>query len=237
MSDDVIGTVVQRTQPVRHPFYVNTGIGMHAGLGQQNYRDEPDKTPSSQIPLTRDKSSTTSRLLTMQEIHSITLVSEFLSATMAPDLDIGARSGIEALTKSWRIFAHAFPGGHIQLESLRQLTSFCLVATTRTSVTLTKQTLQYLFHRLADGSEANSKRRENIFARLLDQRIVMCGSVRFDWDDTSKRVIGLYTHVDMLSPMLTLLGNLEDVSFVFSGALITPDGDFSTKKANEPWRE
>ncbi|KAG3004745.1 hypothetical protein PC120_g18367, partial [Phytophthora cactorum] len=71
MSDDVIGTVVQRTQPVRHPFYVNTGIGMHAGLGQQNYRDEPDKTPSSQIPLTRDKSSTTSRLLTMQEIHSI----------------------------------------------------------------------------------------------------------------------------------------------------------------------
>ncbi|KAF1783296.1 hypothetical protein GQ600_9610 [Phytophthora cactorum] len=235
MSDDVIGTFVQRTQPVRHSFYVKSGIGMHAGLGHQNYHDEPVKSPSSQIPLTPDKSSTTSRLLTMQEIHAITLVSKFLRATMAPDLDIGARSGIEALTKSWRIFAHAFPGGHIQLESIRQLTSLCLVATTRTSVTLTKQMLQYLFHSFTDGSEASSKRREHIFARLLNQRIVMGGSVRFDWDDTSKRVIGLYTHVDILSPMLTLLGNLEDASFVFSGALITPDGDFSTKKANEPW--
>ncbi|ETI48729.1 hypothetical protein L917_06992 [Phytophthora nicotianae] len=151
---------------------------------------------------------------------------KFLSASMAPDIDTGNASGLQDLVRSWKIFTQAFPDCHIQLQGLKQLTRGALVATTSTRVTLTHHTLQYLFRSLADDNKTLSKRRKEIVAKVVDQHIVMRGSVRFDWDETTKRVVGLHSHTDMLTPMLNLLGSLEDVSLVFSHAAITLDGTF-----------
>ncbi|ETI49088.1 hypothetical protein F443_06985, partial [Phytophthora nicotianae P1569] len=62
-----------------------------------------------------------------------------------------------------------------------------------------------------------------IAARLRDQHVVLQGSVRFDWDEKSKHVIRLQHQVDMMSMLLEMLGNLEDVVLVFNGAHITPE--------------
>ncbi|KAF4032250.1 hypothetical protein GN244_ATG15830 [Phytophthora infestans] len=133
----------------------------------------------------------------------------FLSASMAPDLrvDTGISSGgIDTLIQNWKVFPQAFPGGHIRLNSLKQLSAETLIGMTNTTVTLTKDTLLYLFPSLGDGSSEMDERRRGIFARLLNQRIVLPGSVRFAWDESSKRVIGLFSDTDLLTPMMDRLG-------------------------------
>ncbi|ETM03665.1 hypothetical protein L917_00148 [Phytophthora nicotianae] len=164
---------------------------------------------------------------------SDTRVSNLMSSSMAPYLNFGTSYGTEALTQSWKIFTQAFPDGRVQLESLKQLTTQSLIATTITSVTLTNHALKYLFQSLAEGIGDKDERKVGISTKLLNQHIVMRGSVRFDWDETSKRVIGLFTHTDMLTPMVELVGNLEDVSLVFNGALVAPDGRFNVEKATQ----
>lgn len=157
----------------------------------------------------------------MPESHASAL--DFLHTTMAPDLDTGAISGIEELIRKWRVFTQLFPDVHTQLESLRRVANNSLIARTCSSITLTRQSLQDAFPSLRNDGGAQNKRRENIVARLLGQRVVMHGSVRFDWDSVSNRVVRLYSIADILSPLsplLHLLGNLEDVSIVFRDACV-----------------
>ncbi|KAL3665152.1 hypothetical protein V7S43_009781 [Phytophthora oleae] len=134
----------------------------------------------------------------------------FLRATMASDVNIGTVSSVDALLERWRVFTHTFPDGYTQLEGLKRVSDASLVATTNTSVTLTKQALVTTFPSLRE----DSARQELIVTKLLDQRVVVRGSVRFEWDSATKRVTGLVTCMEMLQ----LLGNLEDVAFVFDGA-------------------
>ncbi|GMF13506.1 unnamed protein product [Phytophthora lilii] len=110
---------------------------------------------------------------------------KFLQTVVAPTVDIGTVSGVQALTNNWRLFTEFFPDIRVQL---------------------------------------NRPRNQSIAARLADHRIVMQGPVRFNWDNTSNRMSGLYTQTDMVSPLLQLLGNLEDVLVVFSQARLTSDG-------------
>ncbi|ETP37234.1 hypothetical protein F442_14949 [Phytophthora nicotianae P10297] len=51
----------------------------------------------------------------------------------------------------------------------------------------------------------------------------MLGSIRFEWDAINGQVTSVSTESDMLTPMLHLLGNLEDVSRVFADALLSLD--------------
>lgn len=138
----------------------------------------------------------------------------FLRATMTSDVNIGIVSGIDALVERWKVFAQSFPDGIVQLEGLKRVSDDSLIATTNTSVTLTRQALESTFPSLREGSA----RQELIVAKLLDQRVVVRGSVRIDWDNATKRVTALVTCLEMMSPMLQLLGNVEDVAFVFDGA-------------------
>eukprot|EP00644_Phytophthora_capsici_P016652 jgi/Phyca11/552276/estExt2_Genewise1Plus.C_PHYCAscaffold_470110 len=133
---------------------------------------------------------------------------------MTSDVNIGIVSGIDALVERWKVFAQSFPDGIVQLEGLKRVSDDSLIATTNTSVTLTRQALESTFPSLREASA----RRELIVAKLLDQRVVVRGSVRIDWDNATKRVTALVTCLETMSPMLQLLGNLEDVAFVFDGA-------------------
>jgi hypothetical protein len=73
--------------------------------------------------------------------------------------------------------------------------------------------------------EGKATRLSSIADKLLGQRLVIRGSVRFDWDSGSSRVTRLISQGDMLSPLLQLLGNLDDVSLVFSRSRIQPDAN------------
>ncbi|OWZ15739.1 hypothetical protein PHMEG_00010556 [Phytophthora megakarya] len=66
-------------------------------------------------------------------------------------------------------------------------------------------------------------RHVQIAATLRGQSFVLRGSVRFVWDSEHCKFVDLHSQADMISPLLQVLGNIEDVSIVFSEALIAPD--------------
>ncbi|ETL81708.1 hypothetical protein L917_18017 [Phytophthora nicotianae] len=61
---------------------------------------------------------------------------------------------------------------------------------------------------------------------MLGKKLVMRGSVLFGWDNTTDKIVSFHSQADMITPMLNLLGNLKDVSCVFSKARITPECKF-----------
>ncbi|KAG6953777.1 hypothetical protein JG688_00012653 [Phytophthora aleatoria] len=75
----------------------------------------------------------------------------------------------------------------------------------------------------SNGSPDQQERGRYIAAKLLGQRLVMCGSVSFTWDSSTHQVVGLISQADMVSPLLQLMGNIEDVSNVLSNARVTPE--------------
>ncbi|KAE8976809.1 hypothetical protein PF005_g25178 [Phytophthora fragariae] len=151
---------------------------------------------------------------------------DFLTATMVSDVTDCTVTGPDALLEHWRLFSLSFDDVHLQLKRMEQLDEESLLAFTTTSVTITESTLHHVFPHL--GTE----RLSSIAAKLLNQRLVLRGSSRFDWDDTCGRVMRLESKVDLLSPMLQLLGNLEDVATAFENARVTPDGKFVVVEEN-----
>ncbi|KAG6948068.1 hypothetical protein JG687_00015718 [Phytophthora cactorum] len=75
------------------------------------------------------------------------------------------------------------------------------------------------------GVQRTESRGYRLVLKLLDQRLVVSGSVRFDRDNLNNRVVRISSQIDLVSALLQLLGNVEDVSFVFNGARITPEGN------------
>ncbi|ETM42719.1 hypothetical protein L914_11685 [Phytophthora nicotianae] len=147
---------------------------------------------------------------------------DFLRLCMAPDLDAGTMSGFEALARTWGVFSHLFGDVRFQCEQVQQITENSLVARTTTSFTFSKRSVDEVF--LCNGFRgrpANQKRLTRIAGKLLGEQLVVSGTVRFSWDNSTKRMVGLISHADMLSPLLKLLGNVEDISILFSNASMT----------------
>ncbi|KAG3143633.1 hypothetical protein PC128_g24546 [Phytophthora cactorum] len=89
------------------------------------------------------------------------------------------------------------------------------------------EVLYTVVSRRGGGASWSQEEREGGNARspladkLLGQRIVARGSTRFDWGTGDDRVTSIISESDMLTPMLLILGNLEDVSKVFEKSLIS----------------
>lgn len=145
---------------------------------------------------------------------------DLLRANMSIEMDAGTVVGLEALARNWCVFTEFFQDVQLQLERLESIGYNTLVATATLSVTISRLSMHKIFPHLATSKR---KALQSIARSLLGQRLVMPVSVRFDWDCSSNRVVRLISQGDMLSPMLKVLGNLEDVSLAFSHALVKPD--------------
>ncbi|OWZ05922.1 hypothetical protein PHMEG_00021903 [Phytophthora megakarya] len=149
----------------------------------------------------------------------------FLQKSMAPDVSDGNLQGPKALMQNWELFSSYFDDIHVELKSMRNITEDTLLATTTTSVSISSHTLRSLFpHMNSDGYGGVYGGTWSPLAKQLEgQRLVMQGSVRFYWDSVTNRVVQIRSWSDMLTAILRAVGNLEDVSCVFNGALVTPD--------------
>ncbi|EGZ25981.1 hypothetical protein PHYSODRAFT_312173 [Phytophthora sojae] len=94
---------------------------------------------------------------------------------------------------------------HIELECLDSCDDSVLIAYVESTATLTVSTLL-----------------------SVSPRLTMHGSVRFQWSSERSRVVGLHFDLGMLTPIFSLLGNLEDTAPVFHGALLTPDSNLAS---------
>ncbi|KAG7398673.1 hypothetical protein PHYBOEH_010722 [Phytophthora boehmeriae] len=142
---------------------------------------------------------------------------KFLQSTMTSDVTDGSLCGAEQILDNWRRVSLYHQDVNMQLLRLEKARGVedALIARVSVSLTITENTLKCLYPHLVDNGQ-----RSPLADKLLDQRLVMRGSVYFNWDQSTGRVARLESKVDMLTPMLRLLGNLEDVARVFDGAHI-----------------
>lgn len=147
---------------------------------------------------------------------------KFLETTMAPDVVNSGGCGVDALLRIWKLLSLCHPDIDIRLVRLDDGPAGSLIATTRGTHTITEATLRFAFPHLMDGNEGNAW----LASRLLGQKLVTNGTSRIMWDTEAKRAVSTQYSADMLTPMLQLLGNLEDVSKVFANARLNPESRF-----------
>ncbi|KAF4147511.1 hypothetical protein GN958_ATG03281 [Phytophthora infestans] len=147
---------------------------------------------------------------------------QFLRETMAFDVIDGSLFGVNAQLENWRLFALYFTDARVDLKGLKTPTSDTLIAGTVTSLTITEKTVSLMFPHLnsdgVGGPEGGVWSPRAV--RLLNQKIVMDRSVLLRWDSTTGKLSSIHSQADMISPMLELLGSLEDVSSVFYKARV-----------------
>ena len=142
----------------------------------------------------------------------------FLRATMAPDVVFNAGHGLKSIMTNWEYFTLWFQDVEIELNGLVKSGMGSFVASITTSFTITERSLNQIFPSLIKCRDSEGS---PLGPKLLGQRIVMRGSTRFDWDSSYGRVVSVISESDMLTPMLNILGCLEDVSQVFERSLIS----------------
>ncbi|KAG7377000.1 hypothetical protein PHYPSEUDO_012337 [Phytophthora pseudosyringae] len=143
----------------------------------------------------------------------------FLRRTMSSDVVLNTGQGPDALLRSWKCISLWFQDVEVEQEGLDRGAAGSLVAVTRTSVTISDRTLRNVFPHLRGKNGTNSE----LAQQLLGQRIIMRGLTRFEWDSAVGCFTSVMTHSDLLTPLLRLLGNVEDVSRVFERSAVSPD--------------
>uniref|UniRef100_H3GHJ6 BZIP domain-containing protein n=1 Tax=Phytophthora ramorum TaxID=164328 RepID=H3GHJ6_PHYRM len=145
---------------------------------------------------------------------------DFVRASMAPDVVSNSGCGEDAVIRSWQRISLWFQDIELEVGGLNKGTaSGTLTAAATLSATITERTLRTVFPHVWGTRSASRE----LADKLLGQRVAMHGSVRFEWDTAFGRIARVASAYDMLTPMLALLGNLEDVAQVFEGSPISPD--------------
>ncbi|GMF27630.1 unnamed protein product [Phytophthora lilii] len=142
---------------------------------------------------------------------------DFLQTAMVPDVICNTGNGLKHVMKTWKRLSQFFSDVEITLEQLKKDAHGSLVATTKTSLMITEHTLRNVFpHFCAEAdSNENGSDASSLGRKLIGQRLIVWGSSRFEFDERTGRITSLICMSDMVTPMLKLLGNLEDVSTVF----------------------
>ncbi|ETM00777.1 hypothetical protein L917_02544 [Phytophthora nicotianae] len=143
----------------------------------------------------------------------------FLRATMVADVTDGRVCGVDALLQTWALQSLCYERIDLQPVRLENGPRDSLVAITKGYLVINENTLCYAFPHLVSDS-----RWSTIAARMLGQQLTLRGSVHFEWDSVNSRVTSIVCKADILTPLLHLFGNLDEVSCVFENARLTPDG-------------
>ncbi|OWZ02471.1 hypothetical protein PHMEG_00025958 [Phytophthora megakarya] len=139
---------------------------------------------------------------------------------MAADVVVETGCGIGALRNNWAYFSHYFHDSDMQLTCLEMSQSEeTFIASSRSTVTIDKNTLRYAFPHIASDSSDMSE----LASKCLGKKIVVYTVSRFTWDTQKNRMTHVLYDADMMTPILQLFGSLEAVSCMFNGARITPD--------------
>ncbi|ETO75366.1 hypothetical protein F444_09008 [Phytophthora nicotianae P1976] len=129
------------------------------------------------------------------------------SASVVFNSDYGFKAMIQSLNR----ISHSFGRPAFELKRCEEISSNSLEATSTISLTITGKTLS------------------DVFPHLFPMR----ASTRFELDTNHTRVTTMVTKSDFMSPMLGLLGSLEDVRRVSERAQISPDLQWKSSTISE----
>ncbi|ETI39256.1 hypothetical protein F443_15146 [Phytophthora nicotianae P1569] len=144
-----------------------------------------------------------------------------LRASFTAGVAFNSLYGVDKLVQYWQQMSRWFPSVEMELVRLHKESTGTLTATTVTTISISMQTIRDVFPHLtdSDGNESCGL----LADKLLGQKITLRGSMHFEWDNTCHRISRVMSQSDMLTPMLYILGNLEDTARVFQGAFVAPN--------------
>ncbi|KAL3669080.1 hypothetical protein V7S43_005464 [Phytophthora oleae] len=148
----------------------------------------------------------------------------FLRSSMAQDVDLGDRRGLEALMDTWSQYSLCFEDVYFQLENMEEVVKNLVVVSASLSLIVTEATLRFVFPELG-GRELGEK--------LLGRRLKLPCSIWFQWDEAASLVTRLEASVDFLLPLSEMLNSLADAAFVLSHSRIRHGGaieEFVTRR-------
>lgn len=180
------------------------------------------------MPLHKMESTASAAALQEQEY--------FLRAVVASDVAFGELYGVDALIDQWQRYSSCFGNLYFQLNRMEQQPLGAMKASATLSLTITEATLRNVFphllgqaNREIDHDNDNDSDNESdagyspLCTHLLGRRLDCRCSMRFLWDASAGRGTRLDFTMDLLTPILSILGKLEDASYVLEQALITPE--------------
>lgn len=144
----------------------------------------------------------------------INALSVFLHAVTAPDVAFNRGRGPNAILEFWRLssFHHKTLG--FRLVRLERGANGLVVAFADGSTTTTKKMLRTALPHLVREAKWSA-----IATKLVGLRLVIPSTTTFGWDNEVARIVSVHYETDMLTPLLKLLDNLENVSIVLNSAI------------------
>ncbi|KAL4176505.1 hypothetical protein KRP22_001447 [Phytophthora ramorum] len=153
----------------------------------------------------------------------------FLNKAFSSNVAMGNLTGNDTLVDQWRRYSLTFGDSRLQLQRVESVSDGRITATARLQVTVTELVLRCMFPHLAE-IEPQSKYdiHPTLRERLLGQHLDCSVLVDFLFDDDNGRVVRLEPRVDLMPELLRVLGDLKDVSEVYTS---TPnDGSVVEKR-------
>ncbi|OWY91356.1 hypothetical protein PHMEG_00040097 [Phytophthora megakarya] len=142
-----------------------------------------------------------------------------MQTMMAEDVTDGVVFGVDAMMESMIFQSKCYTKFEICPLCMEKNDQNSLIVSTISEFTISEDTLYYGFPNLMENG-----RWPTLTDKMIGNKIVAHGSTLFKWDCVNDRVTQLYHRVDLFTPLLKLLGNLEDVARVFDNAKISPEG-------------
>ncbi|KAK1935466.1 hypothetical protein P3T76_010691 [Phytophthora citrophthora] len=142
---------------------------------------------------------------------------DFLRVTMAPDVIFNSEQGVGVILRHWQQLSTWFSAIEVDLENLERRGEDSVTAVTRTDITISELTLSDVFPHLRGCYQTR------LASQLVGRRFTLEGFAYFEWDHDRQCVSSVIAQSDMITPILRLLSDLEDVSWVFEMARISPD--------------
>ncbi|KAG6612040.1 uncharacterized protein IUM83_17491 [Phytophthora cinnamomi] len=155
--------------------------------------------------------------VTSSSLVEVHVQKKFLLETMASDVASNGGIGLQSMLYEWRNLSLRHTNLEIALVKLDRHSNGVIIADIKLYTTITASMLRNAF---ADSDAADGEYNRPEFAwKLLGQRLVFLGGVRFEWDETKCQFASVLYEVDMLSPLLKFLADVEEAALVMDSAL------------------
>ncbi|KUF88118.1 hypothetical protein AM587_10000334 [Phytophthora nicotianae] len=138
---------------------------------------------------------------------------QFLFTIMAPDIAFNNGYGIDRVLSHWHFCSLHFLKMEVRLVCLEHGSGNEMIAHLSNCTIITESMLRNSL--FCDGKEGDNEW-PSFAWKLLGQRLTVQTTVRFEWDDKNRRFESVFFEADMLTPLLKLLGDMEDASTVLS---------------------
>ncbi|KAJ8563976.1 hypothetical protein ON010_g7370 [Phytophthora cinnamomi] len=142
---------------------------------------------------------------------------QFCLAVMAPNVQCNVGYGVQAGLENWRLISLHHESLEVELVRLERGEGNSVVAYQNATTTVTANMLRQALPNLITGDDENGW--DPVALKLIGQQLVVPGTLRFDWDPSTNKVVSTHYKVDMLTSLMAALGSVKDVPSVLGSTL------------------